>query len=103
MVTVHKWDDIKKNDKTTPDSRAKAKADHEREVVAYSIAELRRSLEVTQQDLAAALDINQSAVSKIERSDDLSVSRLRSVAEALGGQLEINVRIDGILLPLNVG
>jgi DNA-binding transcriptional regulator YiaG len=85
MVTVHKWDDIKKNDKTTPASRAKAKADHEREVVAYSIAELRRSLEVTQQDLAAA------------------VSRLRSVAEALGGQLEINVRIDGILLPLNVG
>ena len=63
---------------------------------------LRRHLSITQEDLAAALHVNQPAVSKLERADDMSLSRLRKAVEALGGELEVGVRIDGVLFPLQL-
>ena len=67
-----------------------------------SLAELRRHLSITQEDLAAALNVNQPAVSKLERADDRSLRRLRNAVEAFGGELEVGVRIDGVLFPLEL-
>ena len=50
---------------------------------------LRAAREMTQQNLAKLLGVNQSEVSKIERRTDMYVSTLRSYVRAMGGDLEI--------------
>ena len=74
----------------------------EEEICRYSLAELRRDLSIAQEDLAAALHVNQPAVSKLERAAGMSLSRLRDAVDALGGELEVGVRIDGVLFPLQL-
>ena len=66
-----------------------------------ALEELRIALRMTQQELALALDVDQSAVSKLEHRTDMYVSTLRRSIAAMGGQLEIRavfpqgtVRID---------
>lgn len=51
--------------------------------------ELRRSLDRSQADVAAALEISQSAVSQLERGDDIKVSTLRNYIARLGGSLQL--------------
>jgi transcriptional regulator with XRE-family HTH domain len=97
-----KWSEIKKLSKATDEDRSEARAELNEEIRSYSLAELRRHLSITQEDLAAALNVNQPAVSKLERANDMSLSRLRNAVEALGGQLEVGVRIDGVLFPLEL-
>ncbi|WP_293858173.1 XRE family transcriptional regulator [uncultured Alsobacter sp.] len=58
-----------------------------------SLAELRRASGKAQADIAAALKIKQPSVSKIERQADMYLSTLRGYVEALGGELELIVRL----------
>ena len=54
------------------------------------LAELRGSLELTQEELAARLSISQSNVSRLERRRDMLVSTLRDVIAAFGGELRLS-------------
>ena len=56
------------------------------------LQELRRALDLTQQQVAASLGINQVAVSKMEGQTDMYVSTLRRFVEAMGGELRIVAR-----------
>lgn len=58
-----------------------------------SLQQLRRAVGRAQTDIAAALRIKQPSVSKIEKQTDLYLSTLRSYVEALGGKLELVVRL----------
>jgi Helix-turn-helix domain len=58
-----------------------------------SLQQLRRAVGRAQIDIAAALRIKQPSVSKIEKQTDLYLSTLRSYVEALGGKLELVVRL----------
>lgn len=51
--------------------------------------ELRRALQLTQENLAKVLNVNQPAVSKMEQRADIYISSLRSYIEAVGGKLKI--------------
>ena len=54
------------------------------------LQELRKRLSpLTQEQVAAILDVTQAQVSKYERSGDMLISRLRAYVEALGGELVI--------------
>ena len=57
------------------------------------LAEIRKSVGLTQEDLAAALGVKQPSLSKLENQDDMHISTLRRLIEALGGQLEIVARM----------
>lgn len=57
-----------------------------------SLPELRRLKGMTQVDLAEAVGMDQSELSKAERRGDRRVSTLRRYVEALGGKLEITAR-----------
>src|SRR3546814_20982932 len=46
-----------------------------------------------QADIATALNIKQPSVSKIESQADMYLSTLRSYVEAIGGQLELIVKL----------
>jgi DNA-binding XRE family transcriptional regulator len=67
-----------------------------------ALAELRRKLGVTQQQLAEVLDIQQAAVSRIERRDDVLLSSLAAYVQALGGELEVAARFGDRQLRLSV-
>jgi hypothetical protein len=58
-----------------------------------SLGELRRVTGKAQVDIAAALNVRQPSVSKIEKQADMYLSTLRSYIEAVGGQLELVVRL----------
>ena len=54
-----------------------------------AIAELRQSRQLTQQQVAQTLNLNQAALSKMESQTDIRVSTLRRVLSAMGAQLKI--------------
>lgn len=84
---------------------AHAREDHQAEVHAYRLAELRRLRESTQAELAESAGLVQPAVSRLERSEDSNVSlrTVRRYVEALGGHLELAaVFEDGERLVLDV-
>jgi transcriptional regulator with XRE-family HTH domain len=56
------------------------------------LQELRRARQLTQEQLAEALGMDQGNISKLERRTDMYVSTLRKFVEALGGQLEVVAR-----------
>jgi transcriptional regulator with XRE-family HTH domain len=60
------------------------------------LAELRQAKRLTQAQMAKKLKIDQSSVSRIERGsfDAIEIRTLRRYVEALGGEIEIRVRID---------
>ncbi|RBP08635.1 helix-turn-helix protein [Roseiarcus fermentans] len=58
-----------------------------------SLGKLRRVAGKAQVDIASALKVKQPSVSKIEKQTDMYLSTLRSYIEAVGGQLELVVRL----------
>ena len=62
------------------------------------LAELRQVKRLTQSQMAKKLKIDQSNVSRIERGrfDSIEIRTLRKYIEALGGELEIRVKIDDV-------
>lgn len=58
-----------------------------------SLRELRRLSEMSQAKIAKTLKISQPAVSKIEKQTDMYLSTLRSYVEAMGGELDVIVRL----------
>jgi hypothetical protein len=57
------------------------------------LRELRNAAGKAQADIAAALNIKQPSVSKIEKQADMYISTLRSYIEAIGGELDLVVRL----------
>jgi DNA-binding XRE family transcriptional regulator len=57
------------------------------------LRELREIAGKAQRDVAAALHIKQPSVSKIEKQTDMYLSTLRSYVEAIGGKLELVVKL----------
>jgi DNA-binding XRE family transcriptional regulator len=58
-----------------------------------SLSELRRMAGKAQVEIAAALRVKQPSISKIEKQADMYLSTLRSYVEAIGGKLELVVRL----------
>jgi len=79
-------------DKMSPEARERA-ATKAREIIQQmALAELREARRLTQEQLAATLHVNQSAISKLERRADMYVSTLQRMVRAMGGELEIRAR-----------
>ena len=76
----------------TPDAQAKAEAEALRLGEEMDLAEVRRALRLSQDEIAQALQVGQGSVAKIEKRADMYVSTLRRFIEAMGGELEIVAR-----------
>jgi len=57
------------------------------------LRELRQIAGKAQAEIATALNIKQPSVSKIEKQVDMYLSTLRGYVEAIGGQLELTVKL----------
>jgi len=79
----------------SPQRRTKVQV-RAREIMAEMLlAEIRKQAGLTQTDLAKALGITQPSLSKLEGQDDIQVSTLRRIIEALGGELELVAHLPG--------
>jgi predicted transcriptional regulator len=87
MAGRHKWSEVRRQ--RSPEAAARIAAMKAEMVHEMSLAELRQARELTQTQLAAALETTQPGISRIEHQTDLYVSTLRSYVEALGGQLMV--------------
>ncbi|MBV9218369.1 MAG: XRE family transcriptional regulator [Methylobacteriaceae bacterium] len=57
-----------------------------------NLAEVRRALKLSQQEIGQTLQIGQGSVAKVEKRTDMYVSTPRRFIEAMGGELEIVAR-----------
>ncbi len=73
----------------TPEARAAAEAAAVQLDTEMDLAEVRRAMKLSQEELGQTLQINQGSVAKIEKRADMYVSTLRRFIEAMGGELEI--------------
>ena len=76
----------------TPAARAQSEAEALRLEEGMDLAEVRRALKLSQDEIARTLQIGQGSVAKIEKRADMYVSTLRRFIEAMGGELEIVAR-----------
>jgi len=59
------------------------------------LAEIRKEVGLTQEDLASAMGIKQPSLSKLESQDDMQISTLQRLVRALGGELELVAHLPG--------
>ncbi len=76
----------------SPEAQGRAAAEAERLGEEMDLAEVRRALRLSQEEIGQTLQINQGSVAKIEKRTDMYVSTLRRFIEAMGGELEIVAR-----------
>ncbi|MDD4889544.1 MAG: XRE family transcriptional regulator [Phycisphaerae bacterium] len=79
--------------KMSPERRARIDARTKEMMTDMLLAEIRKLVGRTQEEVAAEMGITQPSLSKLENQDDIQVSTLRRLVEALGGQLEIVVHL----------
>jgi transcriptional regulator with XRE-family HTH domain len=72
-----------------PESIERSNVTYKRLKQDMALEELRNALRLTQQQLAETLQVDQSAISKLERRTDMYVSTLERFIQAMGGRLEI--------------
>ena len=58
-------------------------------LIEMALQDLRQSRNLTQQELAEQLGLNQPALSKMERQSDMHISTLRRILGAMGGRLKL--------------
>ncbi len=84
---AHKFEKLEKKMDNGRVKRAKTKA---AEIMAEMLlTEIRKEAGFTQEELAKTMHIKQPSLSKLESQDDMQVSTLNRLIEALGGRLEI--------------
>ncbi|HEB54904.1 MAG TPA: helix-turn-helix domain-containing protein, partial [Gammaproteobacteria bacterium] len=75
--------------KMSPDAQTRAHEKTQALLAELPLAELRRARQLSQEQLATELDVQQPAVAKIEKKTDMYISTLRRFINAMGGELEI--------------
>lgn len=75
--------------KMSPEARAKSEALAKADLAQMALDELREARHLTQMQLARTMEIDQGAVSRMERRTDMYVSTLRNFIRAMGGELHI--------------
>ena len=81
-------------EKMTLEQRKRSKIKTEVFKNEMALQELRQALDLTQEELARELHVNQAAVSKFESQSDVYISTLRKILFAMGGELKIVARFD---------
>ena len=76
----------------TEEGLAEARRQHDDQVRAYRLRQIRESQSARQADVAKAMHVSQSRVSRIEKGDidHVELATLRAYVQALGGRLRIS-------------
>ena len=88
-----KFENLEK--KMDPKRLASARAKAKEIMAEMLLAEIRKEVGFTQEDLAKTIGIKQPSLSKLESQDDIQISTLQRLIQALGGQLELIAHMPG--------
>jgi len=79
--------------KMSPERRQRNEAETAKMLLDLNLQQLRQTIVgMNQDELAAILSVTQGYISRLERQDDMLLSKLYAFVEALGGQVEIRAR-----------
>lgn len=82
----------------SPQRRGRISARTAKLLADLPLQELRKARDLSQEELADTLGVNQATVSKLERRTDMYISTMRRFVDAMGGELEITARFpDGMV------
>ena len=84
-----------------PEAQARAAARAEAMLVEMQLQQLRKARKATQVEVARAMSVEQAAVSKLERREDMYVSTLSQYVKALGGELKLVASFPDADIPLH--
>jgi len=84
---AHKWREIRGS--FSPEEEAEIERRVKDAAGVMTLYQLREARNLTQVSLARVLEVNQGAVSRMEKRTDMYVSTLRSYIQAMGGQLQV--------------
>jgi DNA-binding Xre family transcriptional regulator len=87
MAGRHDFNELRA--RMTPERRKRNKEAARKELRHILLSELRRLAGMTQVQLAASMGVTQPTVSMLESQDDIRLSTLERIVEALGGKLEV--------------
>lgn len=90
MAGRHRFAELRA--RMSPEAQAQAEVEAQRLGEEMDLAEVRRALKLSQEEIGQKLQIKQGSVAKIEKRADMYVSTLRRFIEAMGGGLEIVAR-----------
>jgi transcriptional regulator with XRE-family HTH domain len=94
MKMAKKFNELRQ--KMSPERRLRNEAETNRMLVEMNLQELRQNVgNMSQEDIAEVLRVTQGYISKLERQDDMLLSRLYAFVEALGGHVEVFARFEG--------
>ena len=93
MKTKKKFAELRKG--MSASARARSAAQTRGRLEEMLLAEIRKRVGLTQIEVADKLGIKQPTLSRLESQDDMYVSTLRRLIEALGGKMEIVVHLPG--------
>lgn len=71
--------------------------------LAAGLTALREQAELSQRDVAERIGVSQPRIAAIERASNVTIDVLSQYVDAIGGQLEINVRKGNRRIPLLSG
>ena len=94
MGKTHRWQDIKKRG-LAPEELEKLELEIQQELDLMTLKELREASGRTQEEVAELAATTQAQLSRIESRTDHRLSTIRRYVEALGGELEVSVKIAG--------
>ena len=83
----------KLRNRLTPEQRQEAEVQAKKHMADMLLAEIRREVGLTQEQLADAMGITQPTLSKHEAQSDMQVRTLQLLVHALGGELEIGAHL----------
>ncbi|MFO7739141.1 MAG: helix-turn-helix transcriptional regulator [Desulfatiglandaceae bacterium] len=78
-----------------PERRARAEMKAKKIMADMFLAEIRKQVGLTQEQLAKALNIRQPTLSKLENQEDMHIGTLSRIIQALGGELELIAHLPG--------
>lgn len=87
--------------KIKPEVLAAADKKAKKMLAAMPLQELRHARELSQEQLAEVLHVQQASISKLERRTDMYISTLRNFIRAMGGELEIRALFPDGIVPID--
>jgi|SaaInlStandDraft_3_1057020.scaffolds.fasta_scaffold34258_2 ribosome-binding protein aMBF1 (putative translation factor) len=81
-------------EKLPDDSQERIRQNVKQLIEEMPLPEIRKAMAFSQEELADVLNLDQPAISKMERRTDMYLSTLRRFIEAMGGTLDITARFD---------